>query len=130
MRITARGLSPVFLVTNAIVWVSAAIIMGILSYWISQEEQPDSIIYMEVVSVLTVAFALAALFLGTYPSYLQLFNLIFSYLWIVVVALATSLFTNAESEQAHAVQAFSFVAFFALLFNVLYSWYPDFGREQ
>lgn len=49
MRITTRGLSPVFLVTNAIVWVSAAIIMGILSYWISQEEQPDSIIYMEVV---------------------------------------------------------------------------------
>lgn len=102
---------------------------------------------------MTVAFALAVLFLGTYPSYLQLFNLIFSYLWIVVVALATSLFTNAESEQAHAVQAFSFVALyvypiilvvklagwtdnfplgfsFALLFNVLYSWYPDFGREQ
>ena len=36
-------------------------------------------------AVLTVAVFLASFILGTYPGYVLLFNIIFSYLWLVVV---------------------------------------------
>jgi hypothetical protein len=44
------GLSPVFMATNVLIWISALIVMGILAYWFSQQNaQPDSIIFMLVV---------------------------------------------------------------------------------
>lgn len=44
------GLSPLMLVTNILVWISAVIVMGILSYWISvNNHQGDHIIYEEVI---------------------------------------------------------------------------------
>lgn len=49
MPFTLRGLSPFFWATNVIVWLSAVIVMGILSYWFSTSSQPDWIIYMLVV---------------------------------------------------------------------------------
>ena len=55
---------------------------------------------------------LGAFFIGAFLDYLLLFNLIFSYLWLVVVAFAASWFTYANSRQAHAVEAFSFIALY------------------
>jgi hypothetical protein len=46
------------------------------------------------------------------------------------VVFAASMFTYANSQQAHAVEAFSFIAFFALLFNVVYSWHIGFRGEH
>ena len=44
------GLSPIFLATNALIWISAVIVMGILSYLISLNGEAGSrIIYMEVI---------------------------------------------------------------------------------
>jgi hypothetical protein len=44
------GLSPVFLATNILIWISAVIVMGILSYLISLDgEVGDRVIYMEVI---------------------------------------------------------------------------------
>jgi hypothetical protein len=44
------GLSPLMLASNAIVWISAVIVMGILSYFISlNNNQGDHIIYEEVI---------------------------------------------------------------------------------
>ncbi len=44
------GLAPFFLISNGIIWVSAVIVMGILSYFISlNNNQGDHIIYEEVI---------------------------------------------------------------------------------
>jgi len=118
------GLSPVLLATSALVWISAVIVMGILSYLISLNgEAGDRIIYMEVIAVLTVVFYLAAFFLAAYPGFVLLFNLIFSYLWLVAVVFTAESFTHSNSALLHTVEAFSFIAFFMLLFNVLYDWH-------
>ena len=95
-------------------------------------------------AVLTVVFFLAAFFLHRYPGYILLFNIIFSYLWLVAVAFTASDFTHSDSALLHTVEAFSFIALyvlpghflywceehanivshsFALLFNVIYDWH-------
>jgi hypothetical protein len=61
-------------------------------------------------AVLTVAFFLAAFFLGAYPGYILPFNLIFSYLWLVSVVFTAEDFTYATSALVHTVEAFSFIA--------------------
>ena len=105
------GLSPFLMVSNIIIWISAVIVMGILSYLISQNNnQGDHVIYEEVVAVLTVALFLVAFVLGAYAGFFLLFNLIFSYLWLVVVAFVASDFTYSNSALLHAVEAFSFIA--------------------
>jgi len=63
-------------------------------------------------SVLTVAFFLVAFFLGTWPGYVLLFNLIFSYLWLVAVVFTVEDYNvyNHGSAYALTVEAFSFIA--------------------
>jgi len=105
------GLSPFLLASTVIVWISAVIVMGILSYLISLNNNVgDHVIYEEVVAVLTVALGLAGLVLGAYAGFFMLFNLIFSYLWIVVVAFTASDYTYSNSALLHTVEAFSFIA--------------------
>ncbi|CAI4212040.1 unnamed protein product [Parascedosporium putredinis] len=131
MPLSTRGLSPLFLATNALIWISSVIVMGIVSYWFSTNmHQPDSIIYIEVISVLTTVFFLGAYFLGAFLHFLHLFNLIFSYLWLVAVVFTATMFTHSRNALAHTVEAFSFIAFFALFFNVLYSWHLGYRGER
>ncbi|KAK3395099.1 hypothetical protein B0H63DRAFT_533630 [Podospora didyma] len=126
---TRTAFSPFLTASNAIIWISAVIVMGILSYLISlNNNQGDHIIYEEVISVLTVAFFVVSFFLGSYPGYILLFNLIFSYLWLVAVAFTASDFTHSDSALLHTVEAFSFIAFFFLFFNVLYDWHFGYVR--
>ncbi|KAI0380884.1 hypothetical protein F5Y04DRAFT_256917 [Hypomontagnella monticulosa] len=120
------ALPPFFLVSNALIWISAVIVMGILSYYINESNGTvgNHIIYEEVISVLTVAFFLISFFIGTYPGYILLFNVIFSYLWLVsVVFTAEDWSSDYASALSHTVEAFSFIAFFFLLFNVIYDWH-------
>ncbi|KAI1091750.1 hypothetical protein F5B19DRAFT_457574 [Rostrohypoxylon terebratum] len=120
---------PFFLFSNVLIWVSAVIVMGILSYFISLSNYvPGRIIYEEVISVLTVAFFLISFILGTYPGYILLFNIIFSYLWLVSVVFA-ALDWSYEYAGAlnHTVEAFTFIAFFFLLFNVISDWHRGYG---
>ncbi|KAI1391686.1 uncharacterized protein F4822DRAFT_397454 [Hypoxylon trugodes] len=119
------ALPPFFLVSNALVWISSIIVMGITSYFISESSSVGNhIIYEEVISVLTVAFFLASFVLGTYPGYTLIFNIIFSYLWLVVVVFtAEDWSSDYAGALAHTVEAFSFIAFFFLLFNVVYDWH-------
>ncbi|KAI8963112.1 hypothetical protein F5Y11DRAFT_320382 [Daldinia sp. FL1419] len=118
------SLPPFFLISNALIWISAVIVMGIISYFISQSSYvPGRIIYEEVISVLTVAFFLASFVIGTYPGSILLFNVIFSYLWLVaVVFTAEDWSSEYAGELAHTVEAFSFIAFFFLFFNVVFDW--------
>ncbi|KAI4862395.1 hypothetical protein F4820DRAFT_430745 [Hypoxylon rubiginosum] len=116
-----------FLVSNAIIWISAVIVMGIVSYFISESESyyvSNHAIYEEVISVLTVAFFLISFFLGKYPGYVLVFNIIFSYLWLVVVVFAAEDWSSDyASSLGHTVEAFSFIAFFFLFFNVVFDWH-------
>lgn len=44
------GISPFLMISNLLIWVSAVIVMGILSFWLSQNNnQGDHIIYEEVI---------------------------------------------------------------------------------
>ncbi|KAK4133839.1 hypothetical protein BT67DRAFT_32383 [Trichocladium antarcticum] len=123
------GLPSFLLASSALVWISSVIVMGILAYLVSRGWGGDHVIYELVVSVLTTAFYLLALFLRTYPGYFLLFNLIFSYLWIVVVSFTASDWTNSHDNLLLTAEAFSFIAFFLLLFNVLYDWHFGFYRS-
>jgi len=69
--------------------------------------------------VLTVVLFLLAFFIGAYPDYLLIFNLVFSYLWIVAVAFTTDDFTHSNSALAETVEAFSFIALYVKL--ILYT---------
>jgi len=126
MELTRRGrygLTPLLFFSNILIWISAVIVMGILSYFISvNNNQGSHIIYEEVISVLTVVFFLLAFFIGAYGDHLLIFNLVFSYLWIVAVAFTADDFTHSNSALAETVEAFSFIAFFCLLFNVVHEW--------
>ncbi|KAI0844593.1 hypothetical protein F5Y00DRAFT_248346 [Daldinia vernicosa] len=123
------GLPPFFLISNALIWISAVIVMGIISYFISLNPNyvPGRIIYEEVISVLTVAFFLVSFILGSYPGSILIFNVIFSYLWLVaVVFTAEDWSSDYAGELAHTVEAFSFIAFFFLFFNVVFDWHYGF----
>lgn len=127
----SHAMSPVFMATNALIWISAVIVMGISSYWISlNNRQPDFIIYQEVIAVLTVVFFLGAFFLGALAGTVLLFNLIFSYLWIVAVAFNTQAWTYSRNQLGQTVEAFSYIAFFLMLFNILYDWHVSFRGSR
>jgi hypothetical protein len=51
-----------------------------------------------------------AFFLRLYPGYVLLFNLTFSYLWIVVVSFTASDWTYSKSDLLLTAEAFSFIA--------------------
>jgi len=105
------GLHPAHSVINILIWISAVIVMGILSYFISQNNNQGShVIYEEVIAVLTVAFFLLSFLLGSYAGFFLLFNIIFSYLWLVSVVFAASDWSNSGSNLALTVEAFSFIA--------------------
>jgi len=125
---TYAGVSPFTHVSNALIWISAVIVMGILSYLISQNRnQGDHVIYEEVIAVLTVAFFAIAWFLGNLVHYSLMFNLIFSYLWLVAVVFTASDWSGDSGALAHTVEAFSFIAFFFLFFNIAFHWHHGFG---
>ena len=63
-------------------------------------------------SILTVLAVPAAFLLGAYLHYVLLLNLVLSFLWLAVVVFAAWWFSGAGSAQAHAVEAFSFLALY------------------
>ena len=129
-RRTTERVSPIFMATNALIWISAVIVMGILAYFISLGSTAEMHVYGLVISVLTVVFFLVAFFLGSYPGYHLLFNIIFSYLWLVAVVFFASAYTYSKYALGQTVEAFSFIAFFLLFFNIVYDWHLSFrGRR-
>ncbi|KAK4033550.1 hypothetical protein C8A01DRAFT_49897 [Parachaetomium inaequale] len=122
------GLTTFLLASSALIWVSAVIVMGILAYLVSRSWGGDHIIFELVIAVLTTAFFPLAFFLVVSPGFILLFNLIFSYLWIVAVSFTASDWSRSQSNLLLTVEAFSFIAFFFLLFNVLYDWHYGFYR--
>jgi len=126
-RTTTGGLHPAHLFSNVLILISAIIVMGILSYFISQNnQQGNHIIYEEVIAVLTVAAFVFSFFLGGLPSIILPFYTLFSYLWLVAVVFTAEDWSNSyASALDHTVEAFSFIAFFALLFNAAFNWHQS-----
>jgi hypothetical protein len=122
------GLTTFLLASSGLVWVSAVIVMGILAYLVSRGWGGDHVIYELVISVLTAAFFPLAFFLVVSPGFILLFNLIFSYLWIVAVSFTASDWSYSRSDLLLTAEAFSFIAFFFLFFNILYDWHYGFYR--
>ncbi|RYP25731.1 hypothetical protein DL768_011426 [Monosporascus sp. mg162] len=130
---SARGLPPFLLFSNILIWCSAVIVMGIVSYFISQSTYSVGrlLIYTEVISVLTVAFFVASFLLGNSPGYSLLFNIIFSYLWLVAVVFTAESWSHSSAGAlAHTVEAFCFIAFFFLVFNIFHDWNLGFGGAR
>ncbi|KXJ97048.1 hypothetical protein Micbo1qcDRAFT_155799 [Microdochium bolleyi] len=131
-----RRMDPITTAFNAVIWVSSVIVMGILAYLVHQQRSSgysgwsvgSHTIYILTIAVLTVVFYLAAFFLPVHHG--LLFNLVFSHLWIVAVAFTASDWTYSNSALLHAAEAFSFIAFFFLFFNLLHNWWFGMGRNS
>ncbi|KAL2149106.1 hypothetical protein VTH82DRAFT_1792 [Thermothelomyces myriococcoides] len=124
------GLNTFLLASSALVWASAVIVMGILAYYVANDFRNTRIIYSLVISVLTTAFFPLAFFLVISPGFILLFNLIFSYLWLVVVTFTAEDWSESSVDKLLAVEAFSFIAFFFLFFSIIYDWHYGFFRPD
>ncbi|KAK3496052.1 hypothetical protein B0T13DRAFT_448484 [Neurospora crassa] len=134
---TTRGdrpsiFNPILSLLNIFVWISSVIVLGIAAYEIHQFKKyydgyPGArIVYILVIAVLTVAFFLLSFLLHPRPGYTLLFNLIFSYLWLVSVVFAAQSWSSRHvARKWHAMEAFTFIAFFGLFFNTLYAWWQQ-----
>lgn len=60
--------------------------------------------------MLTVVFFLAVFFIDFFPGLILIFNLVFSYLWLVSVVFTAQDFTYSNSALAVTVEAFCFIA--------------------
>jgi len=117
-------ISPILMATNLLIWISSVIVMGITAWLVSLSGSAGNrVIYILVISVLTTVFFLAAFFVSAYAGVFLLFNLIFSYLWLVAVVFTAEGWSNSGNKYLLTIEAFSFIAFFLLLFNILYDWH-------
>ncbi|KAL2140926.1 hypothetical protein VTI28DRAFT_3023 [Corynascus sepedonium] len=124
------GLTTFLLASSALIWASAVSVMGILAYYVSLGWRGTHLVYDLVIAVLTTAFFPLAFFLVVSPGFILLFNLLFSYLWLVVVSFTASDWSRSNNDILLTAEAFSFIAFFLLFFNVLYDWHYGFYRPS
>ncbi|KAL2193269.1 hypothetical protein P885DRAFT_45569 [Corynascus similis CBS 632.67] len=124
------GLTTFLLASSALIWASAVIVMGILAYYVSLGWRGTHLVYDLVIAVLTTAFFPLAFFLVVSPGFILLLNLLFSYLWLVVVSFTASDWSRSNDDILLTAEAFSFIAFFLLFFNVLYDWHYGFYRPS
>ncbi|KAL4877777.1 membrane-associating domain-containing protein [Aspergillus karnatakaensis] len=124
---------PILLVTRAIQWASAVIVMGITSYFIKRGPRGQHIIYQEVIAVTSVVFFLPAFVSPFMPNTLSRFvfiiDVIFSYLWLTAFIFAAqdynwhNCYFNAPPglgcSRKKANEAFIFLAFIFTFFGML-----------
>ncbi|KAJ5119335.1 hypothetical protein N7448_010004 [Penicillium atrosanguineum] len=83
---------PLQLATRTLQWISAVIVMGLTSYFISVGPTGQHLIYQEVIAVLSVVFFLPAFVSPFLPTALSKFvlaiDVIFSYLWLTAFIFA------------------------------------------
>jgi len=63
---------------------------------------------------LTTAFFPLAFFLVVSPGFILLFNLLFSYLWLVVVSFTASDWSRSNNDILLTAEAFSFIALYVM----------------
>ncbi|PMD18071.1 hypothetical protein NA56DRAFT_691473 [Hyaloscypha hepaticicola] len=114
-------------------WASAAIVMGIVSYYINHYPKGEHIIYEEVIACTTLGFFLLPLALSFTKKttwYIVPLDLIFSYLWLTAFIFEAedynwqSCSANAPSGAGscslkYASESFTFCAFFFTLLSMV-----------
>ncbi|KAL6789877.1 hypothetical protein J3E68DRAFT_412580 [Trichoderma sp. SZMC 28012] len=114
-------------------WISAIIVVGIVGNWLERfSNRGVDIVYMEVIAVITMVVYLAGAILPCLPKYggvMAPLHLIFSYLWLTAFIFAAQDWSHHRCRNSiprpglcsrkHAVEAFTFLAFFFILCNLI-----------
>ncbi|KAF2405096.1 hypothetical protein EJ06DRAFT_525652 [Trichodelitschia bisporula] len=114
-------------------WVSAVIVMGLVSRFLAKNQHTTHLVYEEVIAVLNVAFFLPMLVLPARSSYGGHFlplNFIFSYLWLTAFIFTAQDYSGKQCHRVSpddvyacgrktTIEAFSFLAFFFSLINTI-----------
>jgi len=129
MAISTAITRPVLLVTRVLQWVSAVIVLGLVSYFIDKGPKPHGVhlIYEEVIAALSVAFFLPAFVSPFMPHILSKgvlgIDIIFSYLWLTSFIFMAEDYDQSDycefvsppfipCSKKKAAQAFTFLVFF------------------
>ncbi|KAL2152828.1 hypothetical protein VTH82DRAFT_3983 [Thermothelomyces myriococcoides] len=116
---------------NVMILASSAILLGILSYYISWGYRSTHLIYNEVIAVVTLflyLFAVVLPVLKSYRGYLLPLNLILTYLWLTSLIFSSQDYSGGRCVRRgrstrcgtmHTVQAFFIVGFCFLFFNTI-----------
>lgn len=123
-----------FLIANRVIqWLSSVVVLGITSYLINVGPRGRSILYEEIIAVLSVAFFIPG-FISVFLSnpikeFVIFIDLVFSYLWIVAFAFAANDYNTGNCHanappgipcsKKWANEAFIFLAFIFTFFAVL-----------
>ncbi|KID99364.1 might be a transmembrane protein, partial [Metarhizium majus ARSEF 297] len=127
-----RGLA---VANHFMVWLSAVIVTGVVSWFISRfstSANSTHIIYQEVIATITLVLWTIGMVLplvGAYRGHLWPVNLAFSYLWLTSFIFSAQDWANGRCHVVgpgygrcnlkRTVAAFNFLAFFFLLCNTL-----------
>jgi len=115
---------PLLFCVRFIQWVSALIVMGIVSWFINKYEVGEHLKYEEVIACTSVVFFFPGMvfaFVKTVTWQLIPLDLIFSYLWLTAFIFAAQDYSwHAQSNipdasYKYSVEAFAFLAFFFTL---------------
>jgi len=120
---------PVLLVTRVLQWISAVIVLGLVSYFIDKGPTPHGthLVYEEVIAALSVAFFLPAFVSPFMPHILSKvvlgIDIVFSYLWLTSFIFMAEDYDHSgfcdfasppfiSCPKKRTAQAFTFLAFF------------------
>ncbi|KAJ5978496.1 hypothetical protein N7501_001838 [Penicillium viridicatum] len=123
---------PLQLVTRAMQWSSAVIVMGLTSFFINHGPRGQHTIYQEVIAVLSVVFFLPAFISPFLPSSLGKFvlaiDVVFSYLWLTAFIFAAQDYSTGRCyfaipaglgcKRKRANEAFIFLTFIFTFFGM------------
>ncbi|KAL7943843.1 hypothetical protein V8C42DRAFT_359016 [Trichoderma barbatum] len=115
------------------IWVSAIIVTGLVSNFLERFSfRGVDIVYIEVIAVITMVVYLVGMIAPCLPKYgghLAPLHLIFSYLWITAFIFAAQSWSHNRCRNSfprsglcgrkHAIEAFTFIAFFFTLCNLI-----------
>ncbi|KKK18107.1 hypothetical protein P175DRAFT_0282277 [Aspergillus ochraceoroseus IBT 24754] len=132
------------LVTRALQWSSAVIVMGLTSYFIHRGPRGQHITYQEIIAVISVVFFLPAFVSPFMPNALSRFVLIidvvFSYLWLTSFIFAAQDYNwhncywdapaSMGCSKKKANEAFIFLAFIFTFFGMFLEVFSLWSHNQ
>ncbi|KAJ5513799.1 hypothetical protein N7463_003351 [Penicillium fimorum] len=133
MALSTSITRPLQLLIRFLQWSSAAIVMGLTSYFIHRGPRGLGTTYQEIISTISVVFFLPAFVSPFLPSSLGkivfAIDVVFSYLWLTAFIFAaqdynknnchTAIPPSIGCKHKYANEAFIFLAFIFTLFGML-----------
>ncbi|PHH62846.1 hypothetical protein CDD81_6646 [Ophiocordyceps australis] len=133
MGLARGGLRMLATANHFMIFLSALIVTGILSYFLHKFPQRNThLIFQEVVAVITFIIYLVGTvlpFMENYHGHMVPLNMILSYLWLTSFIFSAQDWSGnrcyptypavGQCGKKHTVEAFNFLAFLFLLANVI-----------